>query len=214
MLKNMIKLLVVTSMEKTQNKKFFKNKIEMVITLTIFVLCIVGFIYLGKVDFSKNKPTDNIRINMEHPEVPVDNVYEYINASQANSFISRSKMIILFGTSNEWTGYYARILNEAAKEVGVNKIYYYDFEEDREKNNATYQNMVAYLNNYTLHLDDGSSDIYGPTLVVINEGVVALFDDESSIVHGSIKPKDYWNEYNINLKLNTLKTVLSDYKGI
>lgn len=200
-------------MEKTQNKKFFKNKIEMVITLTIFVLCIVGFIYLGKVDFSKNKPTDNIRMNMEHPEVSKENVYEYINASQANNFILRSKMIMLFGTSNEWTGYYASILNDVAKEVGVNKIYYYDFEEDRNKNNATYQNIVNHFNNYALHLDDGSADIYAPTLVIINNGVITLFDDESSYVHGAIRPQEYWNEYNLNLKKNTLKVALSDYKG-
>lgn len=204
---------MVTSMEKTQNKKFFKNKIEMVITLTIFVLCIIGFIYLGKVDFSKNKPTDNIRMNMEHPEVSKENVYEYINASQANNFILRSKMIMLFGTSNEWTGYYASILNDVAKEVGVNKIYYYDFEEDKNKNNATYQNIVNHFNNYALHLDDGSADIYAPTLVIINNGVIMLFDDESSYIHGAIKPQEYWNEYNLNLKKNTLKVALSDYKG-
>ena len=200
-------------MEKKENKNFFKSKIEMIITLSIFVLCIIGFIMIGKADFHKDKPTDNVIMNKEHPEVDKDNVFEYINATQANSFISRSKVVILFGTSNTWTGYYANILNEVAKEVGIDKIYYYDFEEDREKNNATYQNIVGYLNNYVLHLDDGTADIYGPTLVVINEGVVALFDDESSFMHGSVKPEDYWNEYNTNLKINTLRTILLDYKG-
>ena len=213
MLKNMVKLLMVTSMEKTQNKKFFKNRIEMVITLTIFVLCIIGFIYLGKVDFSKDKPTDSVKMSMEHPQVSEDNVYEYINASQANNYISRNKMIILFGTSNEWTGYYASILNDVAKEVGINKIYYYDFEEDRNRNNATYQNIVSHFNNYVLHLDDGTAELYGPTLIIINEGVISLFDDETSHIHGSTKPQDYWNEYNLNLKKNTLRVALSDYKG-
>ena len=201
-------------MEKFQNKKFFKSPLEMVITISIFVLCIVGFIVIGKIDFNKDKPTDNVIMNREHPEVPVDNVYEYITAAQANNYISRNKIILLFGTSNTWTGYYARILNDVAKEVGIDKIYYYDFEEDRFRGNATYQNIVGFFNNYTLHLDDGSADFHGPTLVVINNGVMSLFDDESSFIHGSVTPKEYWNEYNTDLKTITLKAVLSDYKGV
>ena len=199
-------------MEKTENKKFFKNKLEMIITCLIFIACIIGFIVIGKMDFTKDDPTDNVVMNQVHPEIPVDNVYEIINAKQANTFILRSNVIILFGTKNEWTGYYAKLLNEVAKEEGINKIYYYDFEDDRARNNATYENIVRFLSNYTVHLDDNSTDLYGPTLVIINKGVISVFDDDTAIMHGKITPKEYWNEYNINLKKNTLTSAFNDYR--
>ena len=200
-------------MEKSQNKKFFKSNLEMVVTITIFILCIMGFIYFGNIDYKKDLPKDNVLMNIEHKEVDINNVYEYVNATQANSFISRNNVIILFGSNNEWTGYYAKLLNEVAKEMGINKIYYYDITDDRERKNATYQNIVSSLNNYALHLDDNQVDLYAPTLLIKNKGVIVLFDDDTSYMHGNMTPSEYWNDYNTNLKINTLKEALKDYKG-
>ncbi len=209
----MLKLFMVTDMEKPKNKKFFRNKVEMVVTCTIFILCIIGFIYFGRMDFHKEVLSDSALMNKNHPEVDVDNVYEFVNATQVNTYISRKKVIILFGTNNKWTGYYAKILNEVALAVGIDKIYYYDIEDDRAKNNATFENIVYFLDNYVVHLDNGKGTIYGPTLLVINDGVVSLFDDETALIHGSTTPEEYWNDYNTNLKINTLTNILLDYKG-
>ena len=56
---------------------------------------------------------------------------------------------------NTWSGYYANILNEAAKDCGITEILYYDFYEDRENRNGTYQSIVLSLSNYLVTLDDG-----------------------------------------------------------
>ena len=198
---------------KPKNKKFFRNKAELIITTTIFILCIFGFIYLSEIDFQKDELKDNALMHSEHREVPLDNIFVYINASEANSKILHKNVLILFGTSNEWTGNYAKILNEVAKEVGIDKRYDYDIEDDRSRNNATYEHIVNRLKNYTITLDDGSSDLFGPTLLVIKNGVISLFDDETAVRHGNQTPKEYWNDYNTNLKKHTLKSVLEDYKG-
>lgn len=85
---------------------------------------------------------------------------------------------------NVWSGYYANILNEAAKDAGIKEILYYDFYEDRENHNATYQSIVLNLSNYLITLDDGTQEIYAPTLVIVKDGKVIAFDNENSFYKG------------------------------
>ena len=191
----------------------FKSQKQMILSIILFIIFILGFIYISSIDFSKKDINDNEKFASEHKEiVDKDNVFVYINNQQAISYIKQEDVIILFGIKNsEWVGHYANILNEVAKSNNIDKIYYYDITSDREKKNGTYQSIAEYLSDYITHLDDGTLNIYGPTLLVKKNGIVIHFDDSNAFISGNITVDKYWNEYQVELQKNILNEALKDY---
>lgn len=178
----------------------------------LFILIIIAFIYIGTRDFKTETKVDNEKFDSEYSNVNKDNVFIYANATDVYSKLKNGTAIIFMGfPSNEWAGYYANILNQAAKESGIKEIMYYDFLEDRTNRNATYQSIVLKLSNYIMTKDDGTRDIYAPTLVIIKNGTIIAYDNETAFNIGNIKPSEYWNEYRTGIKLNNFKTMFNEY---
>ena len=193
-----------------KNEKLFKNKTQMVIYIILFCLLIYGFIYLGKKDY-KVKVSDNERFSSEFSLVSKDNVFKYVNATDARMVAKGAKGIVLFGTNNDWVNYYAYILDKVAKEVGIGEIYYYDFIKNRKDNNGTYEDIVKTLSNYVTYNDKGVAEIYAPSLLVVSNDKVILFDSETSFVKGDILPNAYWNSEKIAEKENEIREAFIKY---
>ena len=193
-----------------KNEKLFKNKTQMVIYIILFCLLIYGFIYFGKKDY-KVKVSDNERFSSEFSLVSKDNVFKYVNATDARMVAKGAKGIVLFGTNNDWVNYYAYILDKVAKEVGIEEIYYYDFIKNRKDNNGTYEDIVKTLSNYVTYNDKGVAEIYAPSLLVVSNDKVILFDSETSFVKGNILPNAYWNSEKIAEKENQIREAFIKY---
>lgn len=193
-----------------KNEKLFKNKTQMVIYIILFCLLIYGFIYLGKKDY-KVKVSDNERFSSEFSLVSKDNVFKYVNATDARMVAKGAKGIVLFGTNNDWVNYYAYIVDKIAKEVGIEEIYYYDFIKNRKDNNGTYEDIVKTLSNYVTYNDKGVAEIYAPSLLVVSNDKVILFDSETSFVKGDILPNAYWNSEKIAEKENEIREAFIKY---
>lgn len=195
-----------------KNKKLFKNKTQMIIYIILFCIIIYGFIYLGKKDY-KVEISDNERFASEFSLVSKDNVFKYVNATAARMVAKGSDGIVLFGTQNEWVNYYAYMVNKVAKEVGIKEVYYYDFSKNRKDNNGTYEDIVKTLDDYVVYNDKGVADIYAPSLLVVNNNQVILFDSETSFVKGSVTPSGYWNRVSQENKENEIKNAFLAYLG-
>ena len=195
-----------------KKKKFFKSKTQMIIYIIIFCIFIALFIYFGSFEKSANNVSDSDKFINEYKEITTDNVFVYLNAQDTLNYIKNDNVLILFGyKNNSYVGYYANILNEVAKEVGIKKIYYYDMTEDRKYKNGSYESIVNYLKDYVITLDDGSQNIYAPTFLVKRAGIIRLFDDEDAFVHGYNSAEEYFDNYRTNLKKITLKKALEDF---
>ncbi len=190
-----------------------KKKLIKIFQGIAFIAIIIAFIYVGTLDFSPKEIIDNEKFDQEYEMVSSDNVFVYASARDVYSALKGNAIIFMGFPANKWTGYYANILNEAAKSSNIKEILYYDFYEDRNNKNATYQSIVLKLNNYVLTLDNGTKNIYAPTLVVVKNGNIVYFDNETALILGSTKPEDYWTELKIGLKTNSLKTMFKDYLG-
>lgn len=188
------------------------KKIKRIIQIIMFISIICAFIYIGTKDFTKEVIVDNERFDQDYKNVSKDNVFVYANANDVYTVLKGGTGIIFMGfKENVWSGYYANILNETAKKNNVEKILYYDFLEDRNNKNATYQSIVLKLSNYVPTLDSGKQDIYAPTLVMVKNGEIIAYDATTSINKGTITPEAYWNEYNVGLKENELITMFQNY---
>ncbi|MCM1052859.1 MAG: hypothetical protein NC483_02645 [Ruminococcus sp.] len=188
-----------------------KKKLIKIFQGIAFISIIIAFIYVGTLDFSPKEVIDNEKFDQEYEMVSSDNVFVYASARDVYSALRGNAIIFMGFPNNKWTGYYANILNEAAKSSNIKEILYYDFYEDRNNKNATYQSIVAKLSNYVLTLDDGTKNIYSPTLIVIKNGNIVYFDNETALTLGSTKPEEYWTDLKVGLKTNSLKTMFIDY---
>lgn len=169
-----------------------------------------AFIYLGTLDYDESLP-DNEQFAEDFSLVSEDNVFKYVNATDALMVANGTKGIVLFGTQNEWVNYYANIVNKVAKEVGIDTIYYYDFVSNRQDNNGTYEAIVESLSDYVTYNDYGTPEIYAPSLLVVSGDEMLLFDTETSFVRGDIAPSEYWNSFNESAKMQELRNVFTKY---
>lgn len=193
-----------------KNEKLFKNKWQMIIYCILFIILIGAFIYLGTLDYDESLP-DNEQFAEDFSLVSEDNVFKYVNATDALMVANGTKGIVLFGTQNEWVNYYANIVNKVAKEVGIDTIYYYDFVSNRQDNNGTYEAIVESLSDYVTYNDYGTPEIYAPSLLVVSGDEMLLFDTETSFVRGDIAPSEYWNSFNESAKMQELRNVFTKY---
>ena len=118
------------------------KKIKRIFQGMLFILIIIGFIYIGTRDFDTDEVVDNERFDEEYANVDKDNVFKYASAVDVYASFQKDAIIFMGYPANIWSGYYANILNEAAKVSGIKEILYYDFYLDRENKNATYQSVV------------------------------------------------------------------------
>lgn len=195
-----------------KKKKLFKNNLQMVIYTCTFLVCIVLFIVIGKADFKKYEETEAKKFSNLYDLVEEDNLFHFSNATEVLNIINGRSGIILMGFPlNEWTNYTADILDNVSKELGVDKIYYYDFLKDRDESNGTYETIVNKLKVYITVDDEGTKDLHAPTILIIKNGEIMAYLDDTSTIKGTVTPEIYYNEYQKGLAYQNLKTAIIEY---
>ena len=115
------------------------------IIISIIVLILVGGILFFILNKDKEE-SDNIKFSKEYTEVGEDNVFVYRTAEEVIKLIKHGTGVLYLGFPEcPWCQTYSKYLNEVAKEVGVDKIYYYNILEDRTNNTEVYQEIVSLL---------------------------------------------------------------------
>ena len=96
----------------------------------------------------------------------------------------------------------------------ANKLYLYPGSNASTYITSSSGNNISFNTIYSKspHVTIVPFDIYAPSLLVKNDGIIKYFDDEDAIVHGETNANDYFDNYRTNLKKITLKSVLEDYK--
>lgn len=195
-----------------KKKSLFKNKTQMVIYTIILIVCIILFIVIGKTDFKKNEDTDAKKFSALYNLVEEDNLYVFSDANEVLNIINGKSGIILFGfPQNKWTNYYANILNTVAKDYKIDKIYYYDFLRDRDESNGTYETIVNKLKVYVTVDDEGTKDLHAPTVLIIKNGEIIGYFDDTSILKGTITPDIYYTENQKAITYEGFKTAIVEY---
>lgn len=195
-----------------KKKSLFKNKTQMIIYMLIFVICIALFIVIGKTDFQKDIDTDAKQIHSLYNLVDEKNSFVFCDVTDVSDIVNGRSGVVLMGfPSNNWTNYYASILNKAANEVGVDEICYYDFQKDRDESNGTYETIVNSLSVYVPVDDEGFQDLQAPTVVIIKNGEVLGYFDDTSIVKGIVSPEVYYTENQKAITYEGFKAALLEY---
>ncbi len=199
-------------MKKNNKKKLFKNKIQMVIYIILFIVLLSLFVVVGEINFKKEEDSEAKQFSSLYNLVDKDNLYVFSDATDVlNVLKGRSGVIFLAFPANKWANQYANILNEVGKEVGLDKIYYYDFKKDRDESNGTYETVVNTLEMYIPVDDENNKNIQSPTIVIVKKGNVIAYFDEITLMKGPITPKEYYTENQVAGIKSSLKVALEEY---
>ncbi len=106
--------------------------------MLIIIMAIIGA-YLIYNHFNKNENINNNKnFNEEYSLVSKKNVYKYGNIDEVLDTFNKSGIIFMGFKENTWSNYYAKYLNEVAKDNDIKEIIYYDIKKDRQSNNIKY----------------------------------------------------------------------------
>jgi len=184
-----------------------------IIKFLIFVLFIICFIYLGTRDYKIDEKKKISTKKTSDVLLEEGMVYKEINHSSLLSKISSksSDIVVLACFESKACSIYGTMLDGVFKSFSMDNIYYYDFLDDRNNNNATYQKIVDKLSDYLITDDSGKQQLHAPTLIFISGGEVYAVDDEFSSYRGGLKPEEYLDEVRLEEKKIEIIQIIEGY---
>ena len=182
--------------------------------MLIIIMAIVGaYLIYNHFNKDENINNNNKNFNEEYSLVDKDNVYRYINIDEVLDTFNKSGIIFMGFKENIWSNYYAKYLNEVAKENNIKEILYYDIKKDRQTNNIKYKKLINLLEKYLMMNDEGNLYISVPYLVIIKDSKIMYTDNETSIINGNTTPSLYWNQNNIDNFKDKINNYIVEFKG-
>ncbi|MCI5733627.1 MAG: hypothetical protein MR297_00410 [Tenericutes bacterium] len=159
------------------------------VLLLLIASLVVYFVFI-----KKDNNTDNIKFSKEYTSVSKDNVFVYRSKDEIINILEHGIGIVYLGYPEcPWCMAYVVLLNEIAKNEGIEKIYYYNIREDRKNNTEFYQKVVSILNDYLNYDEEGKKRIFVPNVTFVKEGKIIFNDNETSLISEGT-PSEYWTE--------------------
>lgn len=159
------------------------------VLLLLIASLVVYFVFI-----KKDNNTDNIKFSKEYTSVSKENVFVYRSKDEIINILEHGTGIVYLGYPEcPWCMAYVPLLNEIAKNEGIEKIYYYNIKEDRDDNTEFYQKVVSILNDYLNYDEEGKKRIFVPNVTFVKEGKIIFNDNETSLISEGT-PSEYWTE--------------------
>lgn len=176
-------------------------------SLVLSLTMMFWFNYYKKEDV---KVTDSQRFALEYTQVTEDNLFVYRNLDEIINILEKGTGVVYLGFPEcPWCQAYVPILNEVAKEVGTDKIFYFNILEERRNNTEKYQKIVSLLDGYLLNDEEGKPRVFVPDITVVKNGEIIMHDNETSVVTDADgTPEQYWTNDKKNALKNKLKSAL------
>lgn len=157
--------------------------------------------------------SDAMRFSGEYSKVEVENVYKYKTAEEIIDTLEHGTGVVYLGfPSCPWCQNYAKMLNDLAKEKGIQEIYYYNIHDDRENGTAAYNKLVHILRDYLQTNNEGQKRIYVPNVTFVVDGEIIGNDSETSKdTLGLQDPDEYWTAERVAAWKETISAFMDKY---
>lgn len=170
-----------------------KNILKKIIYVILFVLMIFAFIYLSE-KYKDNSKEEVKTISNYYPEINSD-VFNVINGTKLINVIKKDKNIIFIGSqTSRWSGQYIKELNSIFQEIGLDKIYYYDINNDKAQKNSNYYEIRELLNGFLTSTDGSENNLLAPSFYIIDNGKVLYYNNDTVAMKNTTEIEDYWTE--------------------
>ena len=184
-----------------------KKKV-LIIALVLVVVLGLG-IFFGVKVYKEAHMTDAEKFAREYTEVSEDNVFVYRNIDEIIQIMEEGTGIVYLGFPEcPWCQAYVKYLDEVAKEMEIEEVYYYNIKEDREENTKEYQKIVELLEERLQKDDEGNPRVYVPNVSFHADGKLVGNNCETSLdTKGLEDPEEYWTKEEVK----DLKASLTKY---
>lgn len=189
-----------------KNKKIYLISI----ILLILIAATLFFIFNNK---KSNEENDNKVFASEYG-ITEDNVYVYRTLEEINKILENGTGLVYLGFPEcPWCRGYVPIINEVAKEQGLDKIYYFNIKKDREDNSKLYQKTVELLSDNLRYDNEGNRRIYAPSLIAVKNGKVVMFDDTRYWNNKEYdSAEEFWNNEDLTSMKEKLVKMINEVK--
>lgn len=182
--------------------------------LGIVFIAVIGALLIYKYCKPPATVKVNNNFNNEYNLIDENNVFVYKSIDDILITLDKGTGIIFLGFPEcSWCQNYVKYLNDVAVSKNIDIIYYYNFKSIRESNTEKYKKLVNRLDDYLFLDDTGSYRLYAPTLVIVKEGKILSFDNETSLMTNPILPNEYWTEEKINSFKEKIGNYFNEYLG-
>lgn len=181
------------------------------------ILVVLGLIlsYFFLIKKGENKKNGAEKFKSEYTNVTSNNPFVYRNVDQIINILEKGTGVVYLGFPEcPWCQAYVPYVEEVAKKVGIDKVYYFNIKEDRKNNTEEYQKIVKILDVYLPNDDEGNKRIYVPAIIVVQNGKIIEFDDETSKdTKGYKTPEEYWKNENLDALKTKLEKSFNEIKS-
>ena len=187
-----------------------KKRYLISIILLILIAATLFFIFNNK---KSNEENDNKVFASEYG-ITEDNVYVYRTLEEINKILEKATGLVYLGFPEcPWCRGYVPIINEVAKEQGLDKIYYFNIKKDREDNSKLYQKTIELLGDNLRYDNEGNRRIYAPSLIAVKNGKVVMFDDTRYWNNKEYdSAEDFWNNEDLTSMKEKLVKMINEVK--
>ena len=186
------------------------NKKNIIILSIVVILIVLGIsLYFIFKNSNENK-SDAFKFSEEYNTVSKDNVFVYRDIEEIITIMEHGTGIVYLGFPEcPWCQSYVKYLEEVAKEVGVEKIYYYNILKDRTNNTPEYQKIISLLSTHLQYDEEGNERIFVPNVSFHIKGEVIGNDYETSLdTHNLDNPDEYWTKEEVKELKDKLKNLM------
>ncbi len=170
-----------------------KNTIKKIIYAILFITMIFSFIYLSE-KYAGNATPKVVTINDFYPDIKSDK-FEIIRGQKFISLIKNGKNIIFVGSGNsEYSKKYIEELEKIIANDKIDKIYYYDINNDKSQKNSNYYTIRELLNGFLITTDGSTNNLLAPSLYIIEDGEVKYYNIETVAMKNTDSIENYWTE--------------------
>jgi hypothetical protein len=194
--------------------EFWKRlSVLIIITSCLFFQCYGNG---GGKEAQVSQMSDSERFALEYPLAGSNNIFVYRNAGETADILAKGRGIVFIGFKDcPWCQAYAVYLQDAAREMEMDKIYYCDIKQDRESNSEDYRKIISVLEGYLQYDDEGRLRVYVPDVSIVSRGRIITHDFETSKeTLGYSTPQEYWNDERVNALKERLRKGISILKQI
>ncbi len=170
-----------------------KSRLRKIIYIILFLAMACAFVYLSE-KYASNSERKIYKINDYYSENK-NEYYEVISGTKMISLLRNGKNIIFIGSSSSiYSQKYIEEIDEVFNKLKIDKVYYYDLNNDKYQKNSNYYEIKELLKGYLVTTDDSDTNLLAPSLYIIDNGKVLYYNIETSAMKNNETIENYWSE--------------------
>lgn len=169
-----------------------KSIIRKIIYIILFLLMATAFVFLSE-KYASNSERKVYTIT-DYYANNTNKYYEVATGNKMISLLRNGHHIIVIGSSNSpYSQKYIAEIDQIFNNLKIDKVYYYDLNNDKYQQNSNYYEIKELLEGYLISTDDSDNNLLAPSFYIVNNGQVEYYNTETTAMPNTETVESYWS---------------------